>query len=235
LPHVSSRRALPAPAKHCVLCSAVGTLTIAELDEAWKDAHLFSWSCQRLALAVLDTHDEPLHPEDVVAFVTARTRRHLLTADSKRFKHSWSAVEIRADGRWAIAAQTRLLGTARTAVRERLAMCRRWASAQTDPAEVEARQRALERERAVHAGELAKLRRVIVHGWPASKPEAVVLLDVGTRVIHTFVGKELDAVPQQLNAYDVLLPSTCARSCAPSTTTPDRGACTDRCVCGGGF
>jgi len=218
-----------------VLCSAVGTLTIAELDEAWKDAHLFSWSCQRLALAVLDTHDEPLHPEDVVAFVTARTRRHLLTADSARFKHSWSAVEIRADGRWAIAAQTRLLGSARTAVRERLAMCRRWASAQTDPAEVEARQRALERERAVHAGELAKLRRVIVHGWPASKPEAVVLLDVGTRVIHTFVGKELDAVPQQLNAYDVLLPSTCARSCAPSTTTPDRGACTDRCVCGGGF
>jgi hypothetical protein len=128
----------------------------------------------------------------------------VLAADSARFKHVWSAVEIRADGRWAIAAETRLLGSARAAVRERLAMHRRWARTQTDPAEVEARQQALERERAVHAGVLAKLRRVIVHAWPASQPEAIVLLDVGKRTIHTFVGKELDAVPQRLDAYDVV-------------------------------
>ena len=31
-------------------------LSVKELDEAWKDASLTSWSAQRLALAVLDAH-----------------------------------------------------------------------------------------------------------------------------------------------------------------------------------
>ena len=57
-------------------------LTEAELDEAWKDASLFSWSAQRLALAALDAHGGPLPPADVVAAVARRTRWHGLDDDS---------------------------------------------------------------------------------------------------------------------------------------------------------
>jgi len=40
---------------------------------------------------------------------------------------------------------------------------------------------------------------VIVYGFPAAKPEAVVLLDVGTRAIDTFVDGEVAAVAQRLD------------------------------------
>lgn len=179
-------------------------LAVAELDEAWKDAHLYSWSRQRLVLAVLDAHGERLRPDDVIAFVAARTRWHGLTADSAKFRQSGSAVEARADGHWAIAPGTAALASARTAVRERLAMVRRWAGARSDPAEIEARQRVVEQERVLHAGELARLRRAIVHGFPAQKPEAIVLLDVGGRTINTFLGEELGVVKQRLDEYDVI-------------------------------
>jgi hypothetical protein len=179
-------------------------LTIAELDEAWKDISLYSWSRQRLVVAVLDAHGTAMHPGDVVAFLDARSRWHGLDTDPAKFKRPGSAVEIRADGRWAIAPDPDALRSARAAIRERLAMLRRWAGARADPAEVAARQHVLEQERAVHAGELARLRRVIVHGWPASRPQAIVLLDVTTRTIRTSVGEELGAVPQLLDAYDVI-------------------------------
>jgi hypothetical protein len=180
-------------------------LTAAELDEVWKDTRLFSWSRQRLVLAVLDAQDEPLRPDEVIAFVSARTRWHGLTADSAKFTQSGSAVEVQTDGRWAIASLgTAALVSARTAVRERLAMVRRWASMRSDPAEIEARRRVIENEQAMHAGELANLRRVIVHSFPAQDPEAVVLLDVGTRAIQTFVGEELAVVKQRLDQYDVI-------------------------------
>jgi len=179
-------------------------LSVEELEEAWKDISLYSWSRQRLVLAVLDAHNDALRPEDVVAFLDARARWHGLDTDSAKFKRPGSAVEVRADGRWAIAPGTDALLSARTTVRERLAMLRRWASMQPDPAEVEAGRRAVEQQRAAHAGELATLRRVIVHGWPASRPEAVVLLDVGARAISTFLGEEIGAVPQRLDAYDVI-------------------------------
>jgi hypothetical protein len=180
-------------------------LTAAELDEAWKDIRLFSWSRQRLVLAVLDAHGEPLRPDEVIAFVEARAHWHGLTADPAKFKQSGSAVEVRADGRWAIASSdTSARASARTAVRQRLAMVRRWASMQPDPAEIEARQRLIEKERAMRAGELANLRRVILHGFPAQDPEVVVLLDVGTRAIDTFMGEELGVVKQRLDEYDII-------------------------------
>lgn len=49
-------------------------LTVGELDEAWKDASLSSWSAQRSAIAVLDAHGGPLAPAGVVAAVAARTK-----------------------------------------------------------------------------------------------------------------------------------------------------------------
>jgi hypothetical protein len=179
-------------------------LTVAELDEAWKDASLYSWSRQRLVVAVLDAHGEAMLPDDVVAFVSERNRWHGLTADSVKFKRPGSAVEVRPDGSWAIAPGTDGLASARVAVRDRLAMVRRWASMRPDPAAIEARQRESEAERNVHAGELLKLRRVILHTFPPSNPEAAVLLDVATRSIHTFIGKQMDAVRSHLDAYDVI-------------------------------
>jgi hypothetical protein len=179
-------------------------LSVAELDEAWKEVSLYSWSRQRLVVAVLDAGGEPMRPEEVVAFVSARNRWHGLTADPVKFKRPGSAVEVRPDGRWAIAPGTEALASARLAVRDRLAMLRRWASTRIDPEEIKARRRAIEAERNAHAGELLKLRRVILHAFPASKPEAAVLLDVGTRAIDTFVGGEIGAVLERLDAYDVI-------------------------------
>jgi hypothetical protein len=83
-------------------------------------------------------------------------------------------------------------------------MVRRWASLRPDPATIEANRRAAEERRESHAGELAKLRRVIVHGFPAAKPQAIVLLDVGRREINTFVGEEIVAAKQRLDDYDVI-------------------------------
>ena len=178
-------------------------LAVTELDEAWRNVSLYSWSRQRLVLAVLDVHGEAMQPDEVVAFVSARNQWHGLTSDSIKFKRPGSAIEVCPDGRWAIAPGTDALVSARMAVRDRLAMLRRWA-ARFDPEEFEARQQAIEAERNVRAGELLKLRRAIVHGFPASKPEALALLDVGARAIHTFVGEEIDAVSRQLDAYDVI-------------------------------
>ena len=113
-------------------------------------------------------------------------------------------MEVRTDGRWAIAPGTDALVSARTAVRERLAMVRRWATCQSDPAEIEARQRILEEERNARAGDLARLRRVIFHGFPAEGPAMTVLLDVGERTLHTFGREELDAVRHRLEHYDVI-------------------------------
>jgi hypothetical protein len=192
-------RPLPAP-----LPKPDQRLTLAELDEAWKNAPLYSLSRQRLVLAVLDAHDEPMAPEKVISFVAARTGYHGLTADSTKFKRKGSSVEVRSDGRWAIAPGSDALVSARTAVRQRLAMVRRWSSRQSDPAEIEARQRVLEEERNARAGDLARLRRVIIHGFPAESPAMIVLLDVGERTLHTFGREELGAVRQRLEQYDVI-------------------------------
>ncbi len=182
-------------------------LTVGELDDAWRGVHLYAWSRRGMVLAILDAHDRPLPPAEVVAFVEARSKVHGLTTDDKKFKRPDCPVEILADGRWAIAAGmagVAALAAARVAVRERLAMLRRWSAPRMDPAEIEAHRRVVEQEREMHAGELAKLRRVIVHAWPASKPQAIVLLDVNTRALQTFVGAELSAMPQHLDAFDVI-------------------------------
>lgn len=79
-------------------------LSVSELDEAWRDANLFSWSAQRLAVAVLDAHGKPLTAAEVVAAVAVRTKWHGLKEDPAKFKRRGSAVDVLADGRWTIAA-----------------------------------------------------------------------------------------------------------------------------------
>ena len=200
VPRLSVVRQEPAP-----LRGPEAPLTVAELDEAWKDASLRSWSAQRIVAAVLDAHSSPMTPGDVVAFVAARTEWHLLNAGSAKFKRRGSAIEVREDGRWALVSGHDALGPTREAVRDRIQTARRWAAMRPDPAVMEANRRAAERKRAAHAAELARMRRVIVHAFPATKPEAVVLLDVNEHEIETFVGDEaIGDATRRLDAYEII-------------------------------
>ena len=52
--------------------------------------------------------------------------------------------------------------------------------------------------------ELGRMRRVLVHAVPARRPEAVVLVDVAERAIHTFVGDEIGDAVERLAAYDII-------------------------------
>lgn len=180
-------------------------LTAQDLDEAWTGAGLYSWSAQRLVLAVLDASGRPMRPEEVVAAVGARTRWHLLTEDSAKFKRHGSAISVLGDGRWATAHEVgdALLST-RKAVRERVALSRRHAAMSPDPSVIEANIRASERRSAAHAAKLARLTRALLVAFPCARPQAAALLDVGAHEITTFVGDEIDGLPGRLAAFDII-------------------------------
>jgi len=182
-------------------------LTVTELEEAWSGATLSDWPRQRLVVAVLDAHGRALPAAEVVAVVSRWAEGHPLSADVPHFRRRNSAVEVREDGRWAIAPGTysqAALRAARNAVRERIDRARRSAARRVDPAAIEASQRAWERKAAAHAAELATMRRVILHAFPAAEPEALVLLDVGQRTLSTFLGDEISAARERLDDYDIL-------------------------------
>ncbi len=48
------------------------------------------------------------------------------------------------------------------------------------------------------------MRRVLIHAFPASRPEGVVLVDVGRREIDTNLGAEIIEAGQKLADYDVI-------------------------------
>lgn len=174
-------------------------LTSGELDEAWKQARLTSWSAQRLAVAVLDAAGGPLPPAEVVAAVTARTQWHGLREDRARFTRRGSAIGVRADGRWAIVADAGdNLKQARVAVRERVAASRREAATRVDPEVAAQMQAAWEQRREANAAVFAAMSRALLVGFPPARPEAVALLDVGAHELTTFVGDELAALPARL-------------------------------------
>lgn len=178
-------------------------LSVEELDEAWRhDANLHAWSAQRIALAVLDAHDHPMAPPDVVAFVSARTKWHRLTAGPTTFRRKGAAVQVNDDGTWSIVTGAPELAMARDAVRQSIETARRYP--RSNPAEIREAGRAYERRRSAHADELAQLRRVIVHAFPSRAPRAVALLDIGHRTITTLVDDELSQVPSLLDRYDML-------------------------------
>ena len=180
-------------------------LSVGELDEAWKDASLSSWSAQRLAVAVLDAYGGPLAPAEVVAAVAARTKWHGLEEDAAKFERRGSAVEVLADGRWAIAADADLtVKQARVAIRDRVAVARRHTAMRTDPVIVEQRRAEWEKKRAAHGAELASLSRALLVAFPPARPAAVALLDVCEHEITTFVGDELSSLPSRLAAFDIL-------------------------------
>lgn len=178
-------------------------VTIAELDEAWRDGAYSAWSAQRLAICVLDAHQAPMYPAHVVAFVVARGERSGLNVDSVEYWRA-GAIRVREDGRWELdTAHPAVLG-ARKAVRERILVLRRSAHIRPDPAVQQALINASERRRAENSERLARMSRVLVHVFPLSHPEAVALLDVGTREITSFLGDELGRVNEVLARYDII-------------------------------
>lgn len=178
-------------------------LTVASLDEAWRDGVPSSWSAQRVAVAVLDAHDAAMAPADVVAFVGGRSPWSPLRAESAQFWRS-GAVQVREDGRWELDRAHDVVRSAREAVRERIAAVRRWADMRPDPAALEAHRQRIEREREAHAQQLAGMRRVLVHAFPAARPEAVALIDVAGRAIATYIGDEIARAIDQVVGYDII-------------------------------
>ncbi|MGH7613472.1 MAG: hypothetical protein ACREMW_05420, partial [Gemmatimonadales bacterium] len=179
-------------------------LTVAALDEAWREGVPTNWSAQRIAICVLDAHRKPMRPEDVLAFVSARSQWSLLSADSVTYWRRGAAVRGRDDGLWELDGGHAAVRSARQAVRERIATVRRWAHLRPDPAVIEANRKRFESERAAHAERFARMRRVLIHAFPAQQPEAVVLVDVDRREITTFMGEEIPAAGATLAGCDII-------------------------------
>lgn len=179
-------------------------LTIPELSEAWRDGVPTAWSAQRIAAAVLDAHGTAMHPADVLAFVGARSTWTLLKADSAQYWRDGAAIRVGEDGRWVLDPAHAAVRSARAAARERIVIVRRWSDQRPDPAALAASQRRIEADREAHARTLAALRRVIVRAFPASRPEALVLVDVAERTIHTFIGSEIADALRRLDGYDII-------------------------------
>ena len=179
-------------------------LTVAALDEAWRHGVPGNWSAQRIAICVLDAHDRPMRPDDVLTFVRERSQWSLLSADSARYWRRGAPVRVREDGRWVLDRGHDAVRSARQAVRERVATVRSWVPVRSDPALVAARKENFEKKRAAHADRLARMRRVLIHAFPAKDPVAVVLLDVGRREIDTLLGADVVTVQEKLSDYDII-------------------------------
>jgi hypothetical protein len=198
-PRLHVVRPVPAP-----LPSPAEPLTPRALEEAWREGVPSQWSDQRIAICVLDAHGGVLPREEAVALAPARASGRGLTARSADFWRRGAAVRVRLDGRWELDRAHAAVRPARVAVRERIAMLRRWAALRPDPAVVEASRKHFERRRRAHAEELARMRRAVLHAFPARRPEALALVDVERREIATFLGGELAEGTQRLAAYDIL-------------------------------
>ncbi len=179
-------------------------LTAAYLDEAWRDGVPSSWSAQRVVLCVLDAHGRAMDPEDVISFVSARSQWYPVPARSANYWRRGSAIRAREDGCWELDPNHDALRSARQAVIDRIETRRRWANEPPDPAVVAANRIRLEHEREARAKELGRMRRVLIHPFPARKPEALVLVDVAERDLHTFVRDEIASAVEKLAAYDII-------------------------------
>ena len=91
------------------------------------------------------------------------------------------------DGQWVLDRHHALVASAREAVRDRVALARKWARSRQISEEIAARIRESERRSAAQATEQALLRRAIVHAFPPEDPVAIVLVDVAERRIEEFV------------------------------------------------
>jgi hypothetical protein len=179
-------------------------LCVANLDEGWREGVPSGWSAQRIAICVLDAHGSVMQPQEVVAFVGARSRWNPLSTNSAKYWPRGSAIRVMADASWELDREHDAVRSARQAVRERIAMVRRWAHIRPDPAVIEAHRQHFEKAREAHGERLARMRRVLIHAFPATQPEAIVLLDVGRREIASFVGDEISRAKEKILDYDII-------------------------------
>jgi hypothetical protein len=69
---------------------------------------------------------------------------------------------------------------------------------------MEAHQNRIERERVAHARQLAAMRRVLLHAFPAKRPQALALVDVERRDVTTFVNDEMTRAVAKLADYEII-------------------------------
>ena len=179
-------------------------LTVKLLDEAWRDGVPGNFSAQRLAVCVLDANGKDMLPDDVVSFVTSRSSWSLLSVDSAEYWRRGAPVIVREDGRWELNPEHDALRSARTAVCKRIEMVRRSPHNRTPPSVVAANQEFFKNKRKKHADELARMSRILLYAFPANKPEAIVLIDVGKREIETFLGTEMTKAVERLSNYEII-------------------------------
>ena len=191
-----SNRSAPLP-------SADQPVTIAALEEAWREGVPSAWSAQRVAVAVLDAHQSPMSADDVTAFVSARSRWSPLRPESAQFWRS-GAIVVREEGVWELDRNHEVVRFTREAVRKRVSDVRRWAAMRPDTVAMEAHRQRIERERTADAHELAAMRRVLLHAFPAMQPRSIALVDVGAREVTTFLGDEIAPALRRLSEYDII-------------------------------
>jgi hypothetical protein len=185
------------------LPSADSPVTVAALDEAWREGVPSQWSAQRVAAAVLDAHQSAMSEADVVGFVAARSRWSPLRPDSAQYWRA-GAIVVRNDGLWELDPRHDAVRSMREAVRARVSDMRRWAGTRPDPVALEAHQKRIERERRAHGEKLAAMRRVLVHAFPAARPEALALVDVERREVTTYLHDEIAVATQRLSKYEII-------------------------------
>lgn len=179
-------------------------LTVPYLDEAWREEVPYTWSAQRVAICVLDCHDRAMRPVEVLDFVGERSRFSQLSRDSDRYWRRGAPIRVREDGRWEIDRGHSAVVSARRAVRERVEMFRRRTAWAPDPVALKEHRERLERKRQAHAELLAGMKRLLIHGFPAGRPEALVLLDVGRHQIDTYMGEQIAAATARLADYEII-------------------------------
>ena len=145
------------------------------LDEAWRDGLPNNWSAQRVALCILDAHGGAMEPKDAISFVSARSCWSPVSPRSADYWRRGAAIRVRADGRWELDPDHEALRSARQAVIDRIETLRSSALRHGDPAVIAANQERFDRERQAHAEELRRMRRVLIHAFPAREPRALVL------------------------------------------------------------
>lgn len=182
-------------------------ITKDELREAFTDASLSSWSAQRLALAVLDSHGRSLDAKTVIATMNGLTEHHNLHDGSARYWRRGTAVQVADDGNWKMDANHSGVKSMRAAVRERIERSRKYESTRSDPVRHAVAMKYVERDRKKRAQELARLRRALLYGFPGRQGllEAAVLIDLATREITTCVGEDIGQLPPLLEPYDLLI------------------------------
>lgn len=197
----------PAPPPEPELAGDDVPLSEEELVAAFRDRSLYGFSAHRQAAAVLDVHARQMTVEEVEGVLAGMTGyRYQFGVDRVRFWRS-TLVSLDESGRLSLDRGSPDLGTMRQAVRKlarpaliQHARHEQWARVHQER-EVE-----LAEERRRQAWEAARLRRAVLRAVPeAEAPQAISVLDTGSRSIRTFVGSELASAAGVLAEFDLLV------------------------------